>query len=121
MVEFDPVDLQTVERKPHSYRNWDPDLIARIVFQEGKAEARRYLNFIEAGRFERMLANIHKMYIPLDPDERETFWERNPGVMVWVHVWAIANDQRTPRDGAPDGVELPLGGMTTFEYEDQSG
>jgi len=116
MVEFEPVDMEEIGARPHSYRNWDPDEIARIAFQEGEYTAREWLQYIEAGRFNEMLEAIHKMYVPLDADERETFWKRNPSVMVWVHVWAILNAQLSPRAAAPDDVELPLGGMTVIEY-----
>lgn len=120
MVEFEPVDMDEVRRTPHSYRNWEPELLVRIAFQEGEYTAREWLGFIEAGRFENMLEAIHKMYIPLDKDERETFWRRNAPVLRWVHVWAILNAQRSPRDEAPDDVELPLDGMSVIEYQIQT-
>jgi len=55
MVEFEPVDLSAVRKKPHSYRNWEPELLVRIAFQEGEHQAREFLKFIEAGRFDEML------------------------------------------------------------------
>lgn len=92
----------------HSWRGWEPAELRQKV-QEGemtKTELRETLKFIEGGRFEPMLEATHKFYIPLDPDERKEFWRRNPDLMRWVNVWAIANTLNRATTHKPKGVPL---------------
>lgn len=101
------ITAEELLRRPHSYRGFSPQLIDAVIDTENKTEARRVLQFIEDGRWDDMLADLHTAYVPLDPDEREMFWKRNPGLLSWVGAWARANDLIDTRGDRPAGVENP--------------
>lgn len=48
---------------------------------------------IEDGRFQPLLRATHKFITRLDPDEKETFARRNPGIIMWVSAWAYSEHQ----------------------------
>lgn len=91
----DPDELfQDITLRPHSYRNYNPyEFRALKEADYDLAELRTELRVIEDGRFAEMLKAVHKMFVPLDADEKEDFADRNPGVIVWMNTWAMLEHQ----------------------------
>lgn len=104
LEELPDVTPQELRRRGHSYRNFEPEDVDAIIDSEGDAAAREFLDFIESGRWAPLLRALHKAYIPLDTDEQNTLWRRNPDLLSWAGVWARANDQYDPRNDRPDDV-----------------
>jgi hypothetical protein len=90
---------QDVQFRPHSYREWSPEEFLEWQNQGiPPAELRDEMRFIESGRMDNMLKALHKFWIPLDPDEKETFSQRNPGLMQWLEAWASLEGLRPPSE-----------------------
>lgn len=85
--------------RPHSYRGYEPDEFIRLL-NSGveKRELRKELGAIEAGRFKDMLEEAYDFWIPLDLDEQETFYERNPDLVRWLEVYAATEELRRPSE-----------------------
>lgn len=90
----------------HSWRGWEPAELRTVAKQGGEADVREVLQFIESGRFYPMLKATHRMYVHLDPDERQEFWRRNPDLMRWVNVYEIAERQGPVTNHKPKDVPL---------------
>lgn len=87
--DLTPKDL---DLRPFSIRNFEPEEFIVAAQNGGKAAARKSLRRVESGRFEPMLAEGHKFFRALDPDERRDFAEANPGLMKWLGVWGFLED-----------------------------
>lgn len=104
-----------LERRGHSYRNYNPhEFIEYSLDEEGnldfekQREARNVLKRMEGGRWHPMLDKASIMFAALDPDEKEMWADRNPGIMVWVGVLGFLEDLNT--------YEKYSGIKPTFDY-----
>lgn len=96
MVEGSLEDaLEELMFRGHSLRNYDPREF-RNLYERGasKRRLRQELQRIEDGRFNDMLKEAHWMFSALDEDEQEGFARNNPGLIEWMNVWALLEDQK---------------------------
>lgn len=117
------VTNRELRRRGHSYRNFEPLEIHGVIETEDRQAARAALQFIEAGRWNDMLAEVHNTYHPLDgsggrrSNERERMWRRHPQMLHWVGAWARANHQTNPlRDKPADIPHPPVDGDTEVTF-----
>lgn len=85
-----PSARELVDRA-HSYRNYQPEEFFAALEESSEADVRSALTSVEAGRFEEFLSKVSPFFAKLDRDERETFTQRNPGVVRWMSVWNRVN------------------------------
>lgn len=91
--------LRDIALRGHSYRNYDPEeflLLSNAGINKGTL--RTELDVIEDGRFNEMLNEAYNFWIPLDPDEKEMFAERNPDLLDWLEVYATLEEVRRPSE-----------------------
>lgn len=87
-----------ITRRPHSYRHYEPEEFIALAEQGERGFARQELDVIESGRFSDMLSEAHSFWWPLDQDEKEEFYSKNPGLVRWIEAWAAAEVQSRPSD-----------------------
>jgi len=95
----DPLTYTEFTSNPHSYRNYTPEMVERLIATVGterdegetEATAKDGINYIEDGRWSDFLEEASKMFNRLDDDERELFTRRNPEVVAWITVHDEAN------------------------------
>ena len=62
----------------------------------------------ESGRFEEMVDSVHRQIRALDPDERELFAERNPGLTARAKEWAVIQEANSFKNiSTPHDDEIP--------------
>lgn len=100
LVEDDPSPdelFQDITWRPHSWRNYEPDEFIQLLESDyNKGEIRTELGVIESGRFKDMLKEAYNFFGPLDQDEKEEFYRRNPDLVRWLEVYARSEDLQKP-------------------------
>lgn len=97
---------QDITTRSHSWRNFEPEEFLEVAMADGEANAREALKYVESGRFYPSLKETYNFFIPLDPDERREWVDRNPDMAKWIGVYAALEHLNT----APDytGIESLL-------------
>lgn len=77
-----------IQKQTHSWRNFEPEQFIEVAKTDGEANAREALKYVEDGRFYPMLKEAYNFFIPLDPDEKREWVNRNSDMAEWVGVYA---------------------------------
>lgn len=88
------ITIAELQRRPHSWRGYEPQEFIDVAVADGKVNARKELRTLESGRFEPMLKAGHKFFSMLDRDEMEEFADRNQDLVNWISVWGFLEDLR---------------------------
>lgn len=87
-----PDDLETfheARRVGHSYRNFNPDVLKRVLKNDGRDYAQQLLEFIESGRWKPVLDNLRKLSHTLLSTDLEILFQRNPDLAEWYEAYLM--------------------------------
>lgn len=108
-------DERPLPERGHSYRNYTPEeFFEYSLDEEGNLDESRYMEArktfrrMEGGRFHPMVDKVSLMFSKLDPDEKELFAEKNPGLIKWVGIHGFLEELDTQEkySGVPTVYEF---------------